>query len=322
MGKIIFYNELDISQEVARMETKPINLRNGKIESESPYGKIETTRFNITEGFTLYSYKATVKYPCIYRSNVSELRNIHIILSDNNKDGKVISPNDVHINTLGFILFYNQHSFLEFKIPQDTELRWSEIVIDEPLQLRRNLRKGSYLDGFFYSKDPMVMSLDMDEALGSIYQEHKHTIEKAEDQLILLKAKSLLLLNETLLSLERQKCDMGKYSQYDIQKIFTVKTMLLKDLANPPSLEFLAENSGMSVSKLNRLFKVVFGKPPYSFYSDYRMEEAYRLLRMGTNTVSEIGYKLGYSNLSKFSAAFKKHHNLLPRNIKSMKLTK
>ena len=51
MGKIIFYNELDTSQELASLDTKPINLRSGQSKQESPYGYIETKRINITEGY-------------------------------------------------------------------------------------------------------------------------------------------------------------------------------------------------------------------------------------------------------------------------------
>ncbi|MDC1105087.1 AraC family transcriptional regulator [Prolixibacteraceae bacterium] len=318
MGKIVFYNELDTSQEVATLETKPINIKSGKSVQESTYGSVETQRINITEGFTIFCYKVFVHSNCFYRTDVSDSRNVHIVLSDNGKEGKLFRPNDIMIDNSGFVMFYNQHSLLEYKLPENEELNWIEIIIDDPLQLRRSLKKNSYLDGFFYSKHPMEMSTSIDECLQVEYNQIKELVQDFENQQILLKSKGFSLLNEVLLSLERQKADMGKYSQYDIQKIFTVKSLLLEDLANPPSLEFLADNSGMSISKLNRLFKVVFGKPPYSFYSDYRMEEAYRLLRMGRNTVSEVGYKLGYSNLSKFSAAFKKHHNLLPRNIKGM----
>lgn len=319
MGKIIFYNELDTSQELASLDTKPINLRSGQSKQESPYGYIETKRINITEGYTLYSYNVKATSPCFYRTNISDLRNVHIILSNNPKDGKITTPNEIITKQDGFVMFYNQHNTMEYKLPEGVELSWVELVIEDPLQLRRNLQKSSYVDGFFYSKHPMAMTITMDDILLNEYLDMQTLLGDAENQQIILKARSLQLLNEVLLSLERQKEDMGKYSQHDIQKIFTVKSLLLDDLANPPSLEYLAENSGMSISKLNRLFKVVFGKPPYSFYSDYRMEEAYQLLRLGRNTVSEVGYKLGYSNLSKFSAAFKKHHDLLPRSIKGMK---
>jgi AraC family transcriptional regulator, transcriptional activator of the genes for pyochelin and ferripyochelin receptors len=48
------------------------------------------------------------------------------------------------------------------------------------------------------------------------------------------------------------------------------------------------------------------------------MEAARQLLVSGQMTVSEVTYHIGYSNVSSFSEAFKKHFGYLPRIIRNI----
>ena len=43
------------------------------------------------------------------------------------------------------------------------------------------------------------------------------------------------------------------------------------------------------------------------------MQEAARLLTTGTLTVSEVGYQLGFTNLSHFTRVFETHIGLKPK---------
>lgn len=48
------------------------------------------------------------------------------------------------------------------------------------------------------------------------------------------------------------------------------------------------------------------------------MEEAQRLLRDTNENIVEIAMLVGYSNSSKFSAAFKKHTGILPKEYRRL----
>ncbi len=69
----------------------------------------------------------------------------------------------------------------------------------------------------------------------------------------------------------------------------------------------------MSESKLQKLFKGVFGITIYQYALKVRIEEAKRMIESKRFSVSEVGYEIGYTNLSHFTAAFKKHVGTNPK---------
>ena len=79
--------------------------------------------------------------------------------------------------------------------------------------------------------------------------------------------------------------------------------------------EEMAKKANMSLSKFKNLFKQLFGKSPYQYHLEYKMEKAMVLLKNEKIKVSEVGYSLGYKNLSNFSKAFFKHHQILPSEV-------
>lgn len=95
--------------------------------------------------------------------------------------------------------------------------------------------------------------------------------------------------------------------------LFRVRDELIKDLRQAPSIPQLASLAGMSESKLRRLFRQVFGLSLYAYYQTVRMQEAARLLREAKLSVSEIGYQLGFENLSHFTRIFKQHLGQKPK---------
>jgi AraC-like DNA-binding protein len=72
------------------------------------------------------------------------------------------------------------------------------------------------------------------------------------------------------------------------------------------TLQVLAQELGMSVSTLQRLFKAAYGTSVVSFQRTERLKTARTKLLQGRMTVGEAGYQAGYSNVSNFSSAFQK----------------
>lgn len=75
----------------------------------------------------------------------------------------------------------------------------------------------------------------------------------------------------------------------------------------------LSHQSGLSESKLTRLFRQIFGTSLYQYYQLVRINEAARLLREHDLSVSEVGYRLGFTNLSHFTRLFAHHMQLNPK---------
>ena len=100
---------------------------------------------------------------------------------------------------------------------------------------------------------------------------------------------------------------------YDIQNLFKVKSIVTDNYIDFPTIDFLARASGMNERKLQKLFKQVFGQSIYQFALTLKMKEAKKLLQSKKYSVSEVGYMVGYSNLSHFTQKFKEHVGITPK---------
>ena len=112
--------------------------------------------------------------------------------------------------------------------------------------------------------------------------------------------------------------ELGKHRpihRVDAEQLGRVRTAVVADLSLPPQLSDLAKLAGMSTSKLTDLYKQVFGDSIYDYFQKARMEEANHLLRQGRYSVSEIGHRLGFSNLSHFGRLFEKHYGVTPKRF-------
>ncbi|WP_426581612.1 helix-turn-helix transcriptional regulator [Mucilaginibacter sp. R-33] len=113
--------------------------------------------------------------------------------------------------------------------------------------------------------------------------------------------------------LERDSDKQSPVNKADIDKLYLIRTAVLADLGQPPHLSELAANAGLSETKMKHLFKQTFGDTIYNFYQNERMQEAGFLLKHAGYSVSEAGYRLGFSNLSHFSRLFEKHFGTTPK---------
>jgi AraC-like DNA-binding protein len=89
----------------------------------------------------------------------------------------------------------------------------------------------------------------------------------------------------------------------------------MTSLRLPPTIKELAKEVAMSESKLKKIFKTVFGLPPYEYFQKHRMQKARIMLLSGDHSIKDVGYTLGYSNLSNFTLAFKKEFKMLPSDL-------
>jgi AraC-like DNA-binding protein len=99
----------------------------------------------------------------------------------------------------------------------------------------------------------------------------------------------------------------------NIQKIRQAKTIILERMTDPPSLEQLAVEIGLSLKKLKEGFKQLYGDTVFAYLLDHKMEEARRMLDSQKYNVNEVGLKLGYSTASHFITAFKKKYGTTPK---------
>jgi len=102
----------------------------------------------------------------------------------------------------------------------------------------------------------------------------------------------------------------------DVFLLMEVEKTMVDDFSRtPPTIDELSRKFSVGSSKLKRQFKQVYGLPIYEYYQKYRMEKAKDLLLSGEFTVKEVGYRLGYQNLSNFAQAFRKEYGILPSEV-------
>ena len=99
----------------------------------------------------------------------------------------------------------------------------------------------------------------------------------------------------------------------NVIKIKKAKEIIIANMAEPPTLQALSDEIGLTLKKLKMGFKQIYGDTVYGFLFDYKMEYARKLLDSGSYNVNEVGLKIGYSTGSHFIAAFKKKFATTPK---------
>jgi AraC-like DNA-binding protein len=138
----------------------------------------------------------------------------------------------------------------------------------------------------------------------------------ALDKLILeSKISEFCLHSMKNLSLRDPKDFAAGLNHEDARAMYTTRQLLLKKLADPPSISELAKAATMSESKLKTCFKQVYGDSIYQHFLNYRMQKAYQILEEKQHSISEVSALLGYTNPSQFTKKFKDHFNILPNEV-------
>lgn len=95
-------------------------------------------------------------------------------------------------------------------------------------------------------------------------------------------------------------------------RIYLAKDILLRHIGEPITIKELSRKVAMNECYLKKGFKEIFGTTIFDFYQQQRMEHAKYLLYEKSLSVTDVSVSLGYSSISHFSAAFKKHTGLKP----------
>jgi AraC family transcriptional regulator len=91
-----------------------------------------------------------------------------------------------------------------------------------------------------------------------------------------------------------------------------VTAYIEEHLAEAVPLQTLAQLVRLSPHYFCRAFKQSFGLPPHRYHGIRRIERAKAMLASGTCSVTEIGMRLGFSETSSFSTAFRKVTGMTP----------
>jgi AraC family transcriptional regulator len=101
-------------------------------------------------------------------------------------------------------------------------------------------------------------------------------------------------------------------NEADREKIVQAREILLQHIGEPLTIRELSRKVAINECYLKKGFKEMFGTTIFDFYQGQRMEHARYLLYEKGLSVTDVSLMLGYSSISHFSTAFKKHTGLKP----------
>jgi len=191
------------------------------------------------------------------------------------------------------VYYQKQHLLsLQSSIPTLTPFL-AKVSIDQP----------AIFGGSYTIADAAILSV-VDNILGCTYSGHVRELYIYH-----------LCIELLVLSLIRLSHDMpaaGAISEEDAYHIYKAKELLLQDMGNHLSLSSLAEETALSIYKLNHGFKAIYGIGAAEFLHEARMKKAHQALSETDMTISVIGKSCGYSHPHAFALAFKKYFGYTP----------
>ena len=98
----------------------------------------------------------------------------------------------------------------------------------------------------------------------------------------------------------------------NVVKIKMAKEIIIKRMADPPSLKELSSEVDISLKNLKEGFKEIYGYTVYGFLLEYKMNIASKMLSTKNYNVNEVADQIGYSTSSHFINAFKNRFGTTP----------
>jgi AraC-like DNA-binding protein len=110
---------------------------------------------------------------------------------------------------------------------------------------------------------------------------------------------------------------MGTVASYALAVERVIQAMRAQ-LAEPLSLEEMAEIACLSPFHFNRVFRSITNIPPGEFLAVQRLDAAKRLLLTTSLSVTDVCFELGYTSLGTFTTRFKQLAGMSPLQLRQL----
>ncbi len=144
-----------------------------------------------------------------------------------------------------------------------------------------------------------------------------HTYTDSMENIFVNAQTQMLLLHamECMAGVGEQKDEFScKFleSEDEREKIRLAREVLIQHICEPLTIKELSRKAAINECYLKKGFKEMYGTTIFDFFQTQRMEHAKYLLYEKGMTVTDVSNMLGYSSISHFSTAFKKHTGIKP----------
>ena len=116
------------------------------------------------------------------------------------------------------------------------------------------------------------------------------------------------------------KTEKPYFYKSQVEKVKAIMSFMTNEPERHFTMEELSEKFDISTSALKQCFKGVYGTAIYTYMRNYRMDLAASLLTQTDEPITVIAGKVGYTNTSKFSEAFKKVKGKTPLEYRKIKI--
>lgn len=124
------------------------------------------------------------------------------------------------------------------------------------------------------------------------------------------------LLCESIASIltahQKELQNFTPHNQLDLQRLEQILSYLHTHAASVFSLQQLTDEIHLSRESCCRLFRKMTGKTITSYLEEYRTIQSLSLVQSGLYSMTQIADMTGFSNASRFAAAFRRHYGCKP----------
>ena len=168
----------------------------------------------------------------------------------------------------------------------------------------------------FCQESDFGMIMEENKDMKQLFQDLYHVPDSIRYPYCQLKVVEILLMLSTI-DCKKQKKKVC-FPQNQVELVKTIRDYLVQHIQEKFTIEEISEQYAISQTLLKRIFKAIYGMSIRQYLQEYRVEEAQRLLLQSNQSIVDIAMYVGYSNCSKFSAAFKKHTGILPKDYRRL----
>ncbi|GAA4800518.1 AraC family transcriptional regulator [Olivibacter ginsenosidimutans] len=292
-------------------------IKNGRIEIPEKFGKGYCAGFVLNEHIRMLILHYKLNGDLLIENPDSDVDGKMILFKFQNIFPKM-EPSSVEkpLKAIPSVLIVTRQVNTNVAIPVHTNTATINIEVNAHYldSLFDPSEKSTVLQSLLQNTQPLLFEQLIYPSIQKIVDEILTESVDETFKLFFLRIKAEELVCRLLMELEkRDEKHLYALNSKDIQVLYKIKEQMLEHLDCPPLITDLASYAHMSPSKLKRLFKQIFGNSIFRYYQEFRMKEAARLLRE-KRSVSEVGYHLGFTNLSHFANVFEQHMGMKPRD--------
>jgi AraC-like DNA-binding protein len=163
------------------------------------------------------------------------------------------------------------------------------------------------------SKDRVFFDIGLHNSIVSIFSQILDEVSVQQPLYQFKACAGILSLIAEMLTHQRRQ-GQPTYYQKIVEK---AKYLMESNSARAINISDIAEQIGVSISRLTEIFKTYTSMTPYQYYLHIKMHEAKSLLEEEGVSVKEVAYQLGFDDQYYFSRLFKHKTGIAPSKWKS-----